>query len=243
MSQSNYSSTLAMSLASHSSHSWAALASREMPNEMFSLAGRAYSRLASASTWTRRFFSDRLVVRVDTRGFEDAWHNLQKTARQLRGTQQRIGEGVAIEGSGAAPVQEPSPRSMSSSSDFPSFLAFFTSRYTIALIVLTLIINRIHATVHVNIPYRSSTKVRLICRLPAILLLTRACLLVIGMMAKMSKEDAVQLTGQGYQFYYSLRSTFEADSRISHADVLWSCFVASCIACANESFIRALDHE
>ena len=212
-----------------------------MPSATSRLAGRAFARLGSASTSTRRYLSDR----NDTQG--NAWQNVRRILRELRGegegsgpSRRRDGQGV---GAGAGEDgQGPSTQSQSPA-DFPSFLAFFSSRYALALIVLTLVINRIHATVHVNIPYRSSAKVRSICRLPAIVLLTRACLLLVGMMVRMNEYDQADALAKGYRYYYSVRSAIEVDNQVSHADVLWSCFVASCVACANESFIRALDHE
>lgn len=129
--------------------------------------------------------------------------------------------------------------------EFPSFLAFFTSRYTVALILLSLVISRIHAVVRVNVPYRSSARVRAICRAPAIFLLTRASLLVIAMMLRMAAEQvsAAAASEAVQPSYYSLRTVLDLDKRTTHADVLWSCFIATCVACANESFIRALDNE
>lgn len=94
---------------------------------------------------------------------------------------------------------------------------------------------------HVNVPYRSSAKVRAICRAPAIILLTRAILLIVGMIVRMTENK--QAASASPKYYYSIKNAFEIHSQTTHADVLWSCFVATCIACANESFIRALDHE
>lgn len=124
--------------------------------------------------------------------------------------------------------------------DFPAFWSFVGSRYTVALILCTGLANRIIAIVPPNlqIPYRSSAKTRALVRSPAILLLARSCILILGMLAKLSGD-------QGVQAYYSVKAgnLLSQDSSLTHANVLWSCFVAACVAVACESFVRALDRE
>lgn len=124
--------------------------------------------------------------------------------------------------------------------DFPAFWSFIGSRYTVALILCTGLANRIIAVVPPNlqIPYRSSAKTRALVRAPAILLLARSCILILGMLAKLSG-------GQGAQAYYSVKAgnLLSQDSSLSHAGILWSCFVAACVAVTCESFVRALDRE
>jgi hypothetical protein len=124
--------------------------------------------------------------------------------------------------------------------DFPAFWSFIGSRYTVALILCTGLANRIIAIVPPNlqIPYRSSAKTRALVRSPAILLLARSCILILGMLAKLSGD-------QGVQAYYSVKAgnLLSQESSLTHANVLWSCFVAACVAVACESFVRALDRE
>jgi hypothetical protein len=124
--------------------------------------------------------------------------------------------------------------------DFPAFWSFIGSRYTVGLVLCTGLANRIMAIVPPNlqVPYRSSAKTRALVRAPAILLLARSCILILSMLAKLSGE-------QGLQAYYSVKagSLLSQQSSLTHADVLWSCFVAACVAVACESFVRALDRE
>lgn len=122
--------------------------------------------------------------------------------------------------------------------EFPSFLQFFGSRYSLALLGLSLVINRIHAVVPPANQYRSKARVRALVRAPAIIALVRACFLIVGMLVSMSDSK------EGHSpYYYTIRQTLQISQGTRHADVLWSCFVAVCIACGSESFVRALDHE
>jgi hypothetical protein len=128
-----------------------------------------------------------------------------------------------------------------SNTDFPAFWSFLASRYTVALIICAALANRIIAIVppNLHIPYRSSAKTRALIRLPAIMLLVRACLLIVEMLARLSDEAGVS----GYRSIKAATLFGQGASGTTHADVLWSCFIAACTAVASESFVRALDRE
>lgn len=138
--------------------------------------------------------------------------------------------------------------------DFPSFFTFFTSKYAFLLCFLTLLINRIHHIVPPTIPYRSSIKIRALVRGPAIFLLARATFRIVSLMLRLmaaaGNSSVTEGTGTGTKAGYASlvmgRLTGNSDKLIrgsEHADVLWLSFVACCVACASESFVRALDHE
>lgn len=124
--------------------------------------------------------------------------------------------------------------------EFPAFWSFIGSRYTVAFILCTGLANRIIAVVPPNlqIPYQSSAKTRALVRAPAIILLARSCILILGMLGQLSGE-------QGVQAYYSVKagSLLSQESNLTHTSVLWSCFIAACMAVVCESFVRALDRE
>lgn len=168
--------------------------------------------------WTG--FADRVTERAE------AFIEMQQRAHDAA-----AGGGAAANNAGGARV----------SIDFPAFWSFIGSRYTIALLLCAALANRIIAIVPPNlqIPYRSSAKTRALVRSPAIFLLARSCLLILGMLAKLSEE-------QGAQAYYSVKAGSllgRQQASLTHADVLWSCFLAACVAVACESFVRALDRE
>lgn len=122
--------------------------------------------------------------------------------------------------------------------EYPQFLQFFVSKYALVLVLLTFVINRIHHLVPPRIPYRTSYKVRALVRGPAIFLLLRSCVRLLAMMMQMSGAEDGITTGN----YTLLRDSILGEST-KHADILWGCFISASVACAAESFTRALDHE
>ena len=126
--------------------------------------------------------------------------------------------------------------------DFPSFWHFFTSRYSIVLLILSLLVNRIHAVVPPsNRGYISTRKIRAIVRAPAILLLARACFMIVEMTMRMNAQD----NGGGSKAlgFVRMGGSTEVITGRDHSDIMWACFVAACMGVCSESFIRALDHE
>lgn len=126
--------------------------------------------------------------------------------------------------------------------DFPSFWHFFTSRYSIVLLILSLLVNRIHAVVPPsNRGYISTRKIRAIVRAPAILLLARACVMIVEMTMRMNAQD----NGGGSKALGFVRMGWSTEviTGRDHSDIMWACFVAACMGVCSESFIRALDHE
>ena len=130
--------------------------------------------------------------------------------------------------------------------DFPSFWHFFTSRYSIVLLILSLLVNRIHAVVPPSNAgvqrYRSSKRVRAIVRAPAILLLARACILILGMTVRLNIQEGGGGPGKHLGFVRMGGDNAVITGR-DHSDIMWACFVAACMGVCSESFIRALDHE
>lgn len=148
---------------------------------------------------------------------------------------QQLAHNPAAEGAGARNA------AAAPTVDFPAFYAFISSRYTVALLLCAALANRIIAVVPPNlqIAYRSSAKTRALVRAPAIFLLARSCVLILAMLSKMSDD-------QGSQAFYSIKADSllgQQQASLTHANVLWSCFLAACVAVACESFVRALDRE
>lgn len=195
-------------------------------------------------------------------GVGRAWQAIQDHQQEHQRDGHVVVAGAAQGAAGAIPAAgarrpgpPPSPPAGAgaATADFPSFWAFFTSRYSIVLLLLSLLVNRIHAVVPPsNTRYRSSKRVRAIVRAPAILLLARACILILGMTVKLGAVEGAASQGArgGALGFVRMSSAWAARSAQGqlitgrdHSDIMWACFVAASAGVCSESFIRALDHE
>lgn len=223
---------------------------------------RVWDRLPDRDTL--RLGSIAQAGRAGWRGAQDrARRSIELVVEQLAELQQQGQQGqIHDDGSAPGPGDAGNGRQRRRTRndgmlDFPSFFTFFTSKYALLLCFLTLVINRIHHIVPPSIPYRSSTRIRALVRGPAIFLLARATFRIVSLTLRLAAiaaaaaeagattEGSGTASKAGYASLVMGRLAGNSDKirGSEHADVLWLSFVACCVACASESFVRALDHE
>ena len=167
---------------------------------------------------------------------------MRYVARQLGAMREALGQARRLEVAPVEAVTEPAAPLHRPISVYqpPSTLSFLTSRYAITLALLAILVNRIRTrdaslceltvSEHIVPPRRMFELrdwTRVAIRLPSIVLLSEAVLLVAGQMSSVGAWMPSAL----------LRPEIDVQR------VLWSTFLALAVSCVSETFVRALDNE